>query len=287
MIRKVSEIMVKNYITVNALWGIQYIQDIVCKSDMACFPVMEDNRILGILTMKDLVKTHPNRIAIDAMSGNFAYISERESIWKAKEILDKKSIDMLLVKQNNEVVGVLTDQILNYELGKHVDLLTGLHKPDYIYYMAGKLLNSGNEISIVFFDVNDFGYINKEFGHAVGDRILQEFAASLKANTPEETYLCRFGGDEFILLTPYNALDCESFVEKLLQAIRSHKFPQNVPFDVAAGIAGGRRRSTRKLDLFETLSNLINIASLASTRAKKEKGNLIVECCGFIDEVAI
>lgn len=182
--------------------------------------------------------------------------------------------------REDDVVGVITRQVLNYELGKHVDLLTGLNKSDYIYYKAAELLEQGSEIFIIFFDVNKFGYINKEFGHAIGDKILKEIASLLKINTPDGAYLCRYGGDEFALLTTYRAEDCKNFAEKLIRTIRDHEFPQNITVNVSAGIAGGRRHSSRRTDISKAVSNLINIASLASTRAKKETNNLVLGFCG-------
>ena len=287
MIRKISEIMIKDYTIVDSLWGLRRIHYIAEQSEIDCFPVSDNGRIIGILTRNDLMKSHPNRIVLDAMSGSFRYIGVNESVWKAKEIFYKDNADILLVTSDDEVIGIVTKQVLNYELGKHIDLLTGLSKSDYIYYRALELLELDSEISVVFFDIDNFGYIDKKFGHAIGDRILQEIATLLMINTPERGYSCRYGGDEFAMLTTYNTDDCEAFVQRLLQAIRDHKFPHNIPLSVSAGIAGGKRISKRKTDMFEMVSNLINIASLASTKAKNEKGNLVSEFCEFIDEIAI
>lgn len=287
MMRKVSEIMIKDYIVIDSLWGIRRIHDLADQTDMDCFPVADNHMIIGVLTRNDLIKAHPNRIALDAMTGKFKEIQANESIWKAKEALDMGGADLLLVTHEGEIVGILTKQVLNFEIGKHIDLLTGLHKSDYILYKSLEFLEQGKEISVVFFDINNFGYINKEFGHVVGDRILQEIAQLLKVNTPEESYLCRYGGDEFALLTANYAEDCKALAEKLLQIIREHQFPQNIDISVSAGIAGGRRRNARMTDMYETVSNLINIASIASTKAKKQQDNLVLGYCGFIDEIAI
>ena len=134
----------------------------------------------------------------------------KESIWKAKDLFDKKDVDMLLVLKENKIIGIVTKKILNIELGKHVDLLTGLNKSDYIYYKAVDLLDAGNEISIIFIDVDNFGCVNKEFATLLGNKILEEIAELLKTNTLEGVSLCRFGGDEFVLVTPYFAEECKS-----------------------------------------------------------------------------
>lgn len=287
MMSSVLKIAKSDYITVDALWGIRHVQDIAEKNDVDCFPVTDHGRIIGVLTKDDLIKAHPNRIVLDAMSGSFKYIGVDESVWKAKELLEDGGADVLLVAQGDEVFGIITKNAIKFEIGKHIDLLTGLCKSDYILYKSIELLEQGREISVIFFDINNFGHIDKEFGHTVGDRVLQEIAQLLEENTPEGAYLCRYGGDEFAVLTAYCAEDCKAFAENLLRIIRDHEFYQNITVSISAGIAGGRRRNPRAGNVYKTVTNLINIASLASTKAKKEKGNLVLGYSGVIDEIAI
>lgn len=287
MIPRVSEIMEKNFITVKSHWGLSHVIDQVENiNKQDCFPVMDGDKVIGLLTWNDLIRVHQNRIAMDAMSGGFAYIQENEFIWKAKEMLDHKDIDMLIVKSKRDIVGIVTKQIINNEIGKHIDLLTGLYKSDYVIYKAIELLNAGKEISIIFFDVNDFGLINKNFGHVVGDIILKELAELLMIVMPKHVYLCRFGGDEFVAVSADDTLKCMCYAEKILKTIKTHQFQKDITVSVSAGVAGGRRGKARMTDFNITVSNLINIASLASTRAKKEKNHVAVEDC-LIDELAM
>lgn len=286
MIRQVSEIMIKNFTTVNAIQSVEYIRNIYAEKEVECFPVTEEGKIIGVLTSKDLMKAHFNRIAVDAMSGKFQYISPSTPIWKAHELLNEEGMDALIVQENHELVGLITKGLLKAELGKHIDLLTDLYKSDYIYYHAAELMEAGHEISVIFIDINNFGSMNKELGHIVGDKILKEVAVILQKNLPQETFLCRFGGDEFTILTPYYIHECKMIAEKLLKAVKIHSFPDNVPVTLSAGIAGGRRHNNRPGDTFSTVSNLINIASIASTKAKKEPSHLFVGETGFTDEIA-
>ncbi|MDS1030864.1 GGDEF domain-containing protein [Bacillota bacterium LX-D] len=287
MIRKVFEIMLKDYDTVDAFCGIRRVQDIAEKNKTDCFPVTDNGKIIGVLTRSDLIKTHPNRIVLDAMSGSYKYIEADESVWEAKELLEGQGTDILLATQDDKIIGIVTKNAINVEISKHIDLLTGLYKSDYIIYNCLKFLEHGSEISIVFFDVNNFGYIDKEFGHTVGDNILKEIAQILKDNAPEGTYLCRYGGDEFALLTEVCAENCKALAQDILNKVKQHEFYGNIHIGISAGIAGGERRNPRKGNMYKTVTNLINLASLASTKAKKEKDNLVLGYSGIIDEIAI
>ncbi len=284
--RKVFEIIMKDYTTVDALWGMRRVQDIAEKTKTDCFPVTDNGRIIGVLTRSDLIKSHPNRIVLDSMSGSYKYIKAEESVWKAKELSDEGT-DVLLITQGDKTIGMITKNAIDVEIGKHIDLLTGLYKNDYIIYKSLKLLEQGSEISIIFFDVNNFGYIDKEFGHTVGDRILKETAQILEDNAPEGTYLCRYGGDEFALLTDECSENCKALARDILSKVKQHEFYGDIHIDISAGITGGRRRNPRKGNMYKTVINLINLASLASTKAKKEKDNLVLGYSGIIDEIAI
>lgn len=287
MIRKAFEIMIKDYITVDAFWGMKRIRDIAEKTDTDCFPVTDNGKTVGVLTRNDLIKSHPNRIALDAMSGSYGCIEADQPVWKAKEFFEAGDTDILFVTQDNKAIGVITKKIIETEICKHVDILTGLYRSDYVIYKAHKLLEQGSEISITFFDINSFGNIDKEFGHAVGDNILKEIAQILKSFAPAGTFLCRYGGDEFALVTDKCAETCEAMVQDILSRIKQYEFCEGISISVSAGIAGGRRRNPRKGNMYKTIISLINLASLASTKAKKEKDNLVLGYSGMLDEIAI
>ncbi len=151
-----------------------------------------------------------------------------------------------------------------------------MYTRDYIIHKAQRLLEQGNEISIIFFDINDFGHIDKEFGHIVGDNILKEFARVLKDLIPADAFLCRYGGDEFILLTTRYAKECQSIAKEIMSGMEQYKFVHGIGISVSVGVAGGRRRKPRGGDAGRTVMDLINTASLASTKAKDTVGNLVL-----------
>lgn len=276
MMRHVSDIMLRKFFIVDVLDGLRYIQSLVTDGRCDGFPVMENNQVVGVLTYKNLLQSHPNRIAADAMTDQFTYIDAYSSIWKAKEIFDTSKTEMLLVQDNKQLVGIVTGALVEAELGKHFDLLTGLPKSDFIYYRAARLIEANQKMSLAFFDVNNFGIVDKEYGHIAGDIVLKELGTVLKTNMTEQTAVARFGGDEFLVLTPYDVDKCYIFAQNLLKAISHHTFHNNIPITVAAGIAERKESQVGSKNIFRTISNLINLASLASTRAKKDKCQLSI-----------
>ncbi|MBR0062708.1 MAG: GGDEF domain-containing protein [Oscillospiraceae bacterium] len=72
------------------------------------------------------------------------------------------------------------------------------------YNRAGyDLIKSSFDLSttaILLFDADKFKSINDNFGHEVGDKVLQKIAKVLKANFRSDDYVCRIGGDEFVVM---------------------------------------------------------------------------------------
>ncbi|XEQ94777.1 hypothetical protein SCACP_36760 [Sporomusa carbonis] len=224
----------------------------------------------AFLAAKDL----PNRIVADAMTGRFIYAEPDMPLWHASETLEQDKLSALLAREQDLLKGLVTPAIIKQELGKHTDLLTGLYRTDYLYYHALKLMSSGREISVAFADIDNFGEINKRYGHVKGDLILKEFGALLQAHTPPETILCRFGGDEFIILMSCSRETLAAFAHKLRQAVAGYTFPDNIPVTMSVGVATAGRMSDRSLPHGRLLASLINKASLASTSAKKDNSGI-------------
>lgn len=244
---------------------------------IGCLPVIQDGRLVGIITTWDIISSHPNRLVADAMTAPPVYVEPTASLWEAKEKMDENSIERLLVVENSQLKGLVTKTRLYFEIAKHFDILTQLNKKDYIIYQGVKLLKSGTEVSVIFVDMDGFGLIDKEYGHIFGDLILKEVSDLLKSEVPSDCFLCRYGGDEFAILTPYKKERCMELAMQLLKAISQYDYSIKVNITASAGISGGRREQGRvSRDYEDDIENLLNLASLASTNAKKNKVPIVI-----------
>jgi diguanylate cyclase len=73
-------------------------------------------------------------------------------------------------------------------------------------------------VGLLFIDLNGFKGINDEYGHAAGDKILTTVATRVAARVRTGDFVCRYGGDEFVVVLP-NVPD-ESAVTRVADTIR-------------------------------------------------------------------
>ncbi len=85
-------------------------------------------------------------------------------------------------------------------------------------------LRSGEVISIMDIDLDNFKNINDTLGHSYGDELLIDVTHRLRQVLDENDYLARIGGDEFIILTQ-NLKDTALYEEKIKKVRNVFTFP--------------------------------------------------------------
>ncbi|WP_321301360.1 diguanylate cyclase [uncultured Sphaerochaeta sp.] len=84
------------------------------------------------------------------------------------------------------------------------DQLTGLHNRTYADQAMARLDTEDQlPLSIIIGDVNGLKLTNDIFGHAMGDKLLQSIARSLRLSCRTSDVVSRIGGDEFLILLPH------------------------------------------------------------------------------------
>lgn len=111
------------------------------------------------------------------------------------------------------------------ETEAHFDSLTGaLRRPRFQELYDHKSRDKTYVLAII--DIDDFKSFNTDFGHAAGDQILADVARKIKELAFGATAICRFGGEEFLLLLDHSAIagDYKSFFEDIVASISVNPF---------------------------------------------------------------
>lgn len=87
----------------------------------------------------------------------------------------------------------------------------------------------GTPIAVMFLDLNKFKAINDTYGHNVGDDVLRAFAARVRGAVRETDTVCRYAGDEFVVIAE-NLVDGDANAVQIAQTIvESLRTPLEVP----------------------------------------------------------
>ncbi|WP_207286845.1 MULTISPECIES: diguanylate cyclase, partial [unclassified Pseudomonas] len=86
------------------------------------------------------------------------------------------------------------------------DALTGIHNRRYFQERLttemARVERGGGELSVIMLDIDHFKRINDQYGHAVGDRVLQAVCERIGHRLRRTDVFCRLGGEEFMVLCP-------------------------------------------------------------------------------------
>jgi diguanylate cyclase (GGDEF)-like protein len=118
------------------------------------------------------------------------------------------------------------------------DPLTTLPNRNYLErFVALKKDNQEDVFSLLYIDMDHFKNINDSFGHQFGDYVLIEIARRLKAFCPKDAVATRYGGDEFILITPLVEHDAlMHFATSLIETLSKPYHIQELVFSIGASV---------------------------------------------------
>jgi diguanylate cyclase (GGDEF)-like protein/PAS domain S-box-containing protein len=86
------------------------------------------------------------------------------------------------------------------------DALTGLYNRRYLEEVLDREVRRAaratQALGVVMIDLDHFKSFNDTYGHDAGDAVLREIAMSLTKGVRAEDFVCRFGGEEFVVILP-------------------------------------------------------------------------------------
>ena len=191
---------------------------------------------------------------------DFIYPDDRERAWASiKEVLEGRSLihkieyrmlhkdggyrwilDQAKVMQRDNhgkpirMCGTHTDVTdrknmeLELERQAHIDYLTGINNRRHFMMLANNELRRDkrhhHELSLLMFDVDHFKSINDQYGHQVGDLVLQKLVIECRDNLRTEDIFGRIGGEEFAVLLPETEVKAAIEVAERLRMVTTNTF---------------------------------------------------------------
>lgn len=159
------------------------------------------------------------------------------------------------------------------------DPLTDLYNRRYFSEISESMFKLAarqeSDLSVVLLDADNFKRINDTYGHKVGDNVLIKLAEQIRANVRKSDVVCRYGGEEFIVLLPETDLEgavvvAENIRQHIEQAHVTVNQALDIEFRASLGVA------CAEFPQEDHIEQVIYRADNALYRAKEQGKNQVV-----------
>ncbi|MCH2135320.1 MAG: GGDEF domain-containing protein [Phycisphaerales bacterium] len=114
------------------------------------------------------------------------WVRQQARMGRRNRELERRNRDLAERAHRDTLTGVGTRSLLERELPRCRDHCARTCRP----------------LAVAFIDVDGLKPVNDQLGHATGDDVLRRLASSISAAAGEDATVCRFGGDEFVVIMP-------------------------------------------------------------------------------------
>jgi diguanylate cyclase (GGDEF)-like protein len=209
----------------------------------------------------------------EALSQEIRLSTQQGVRWHQIEVTQNEQSDHVYLL-THDIQEKRDHEVALYRLHNY-DNLTKLPNRNLLYQqLASALLNARKrqrEFGLLYLDLDSFKVINDNFGHRVGDELIQRVAERIKGSIPSGACLYRLGGDEFVVVleNTNDSKELESIAESIMQNASNTYLVANMEMMITAsiGIASYPKHA-------DDIDNLLKNADAAMYRAKAMGHNM-------------
>ncbi len=181
--------------------------------------------------------THPDDWLVDVVhkerlfKGEIPYFSMEKRYFKKDGSLVWVYTTVTLMKgedgEDDFLIGIVQD--ISAQKSADIEVLTGLYNRRYMMSRLqdeyDRSMRSGRPFSLILTDIDYFKAINDAYGHDCGDEVLKGLAKVLMNAVRSVDVLCRWGGEEFLMLLPDTELgSARVLADRIREAVADEVF---------------------------------------------------------------
>jgi diguanylate cyclase (GGDEF)-like protein len=180
-------------------------------------PVFLPFLLLTVRRRGSMPARHLGRVVDDVI---LRPISEKELKARVANLLRMRRLSLDLKHEHDRVMKLaVTDDVSGFKNTRY------LHR--YLERLSDGSADKSTELSLAFFDLDNFKRLVDRHGHLLGTKALREVAQTVHRVLGEEDRVVRYGGDEFIVILPRQGkAAARAKVERMQQAISETAFLQ-------------------------------------------------------------
>lgn len=203
----------------------------------------------GFFTYGEFFST-PNTKQLLNQSMTILALSESDTIKEKKATYQQKHNKSTTIEALSHLISVSTKELDSaheeLKILATTDALTHLYNRRYFNDASTKIFNLAlrykKPLSIIMLDIDKFKNINDTYGHQIGDCVLVELANLLQESRRNSDIICRYGGEEFVILLPEtnqeNAVFLAGEIRKKIEACDvTIENTQVIKFTVSLGVS--------------------------------------------------
>ncbi len=229
-----------------------------------CKPMMSSGKQTGVIKFKlDNNKLNNSEDINGSMESRVRFLESYLKSYIDLTSLTISNINLLNAYKNQ----ALTDPLTNLYNRRYIT--------EYLFGLLNLAKRKESPLSVFMIDIDNFKRFNDEYGHKVGDIVLQIVARTIEKSVREGDTVARYGGEEFIAVLPYSDIDIAFEVgERVRESVEKiewseYELPNVHPVTISLGIAAYPIHGYSHY-------HLTNAADKALYRAKRSGRNRVV-----------
>ena len=253
-----------------AIWKADLSQDALFNRKQSCskiglktavaFPIIYENEVLGVI---EFFSNHIIQPKYDLLLW-FESIGNQFGLFLKRKHMEKQ---MLYLAEHDALTGLSNRNLLE----------------QYLYTAIETAKETGQQLTVLFLDLDHFKYVNDSLGHQSGDLLLKKIAARLLICLRPQDIVSRLGGDEFVIILNniHEEEDIIEIIGRIRQQLSTNFILKEKEYLITTSIGISRYPENG-----DTVQKLIKGADIAMYAAKEQGRNNYQFCTNKMTEKA-
>ena len=203
-----------------------------------CWQVLREDQedVCLFCPVKKLIDKNGNKISDtytwefqNTINGKWYLVKNSIIEWiDGRKVHIENAIDITRQKQYEEVL----------RHSASYDEMTGVYKREWGYkviqgVLSSSFLSSKDVFSLVFIDLDGLKKVNDTYGHEAGDNMIISVVASIRSCVRQSDVICRWGGDEFLILLKCDIKSARGIMKKINRKLKDVNNTSGEPYDLS------------------------------------------------------